>query len=238
MAADAVKIAGVFRYQESPQSYLLVRDLSLPRLATVPLKVSTLKTRQHLAQTLLAHEGKGNGRQLWQSVLARWQRLITQGLLLPAFSVANIDVAGRLLDLQGAFLLAVKDTPTFLLSKEAGRPPIGLGDQLFWVAENFLAPLYAGLFDLDARQLVEEARSWMTDNRFWGSSLGVAEMAELRPGIVAARTERSRLALLQPSVKQHLQTLLPLIAGKNSTEASHIVHAEMASFRQAREETR
>jgi hypothetical protein len=238
LGQDAVKIAGVLRYSEQPQSYLLVRDFSLPRLVTIPLHASTIKTRQHLAQSLLAHEGKVNGRELWQSVLARWQRLITQGLLLPAFSVANIDVAGRLLDLQGAFLLPLTNRSTFLLPNEESRPPVGLGDQLFWVAENFLARLYANLFDLKAQELVEEARSWMTENSFWGEKQIIKEMSVLRPGIVAHGPGLSQMALQNPSVKQRLPSLLRAIEGKQSEDASRIVHAEMESFLLVREGAR
>ncbi len=237
LGEDTVKIAGVFRYEDQPQSYLLVRDFSLPRLATIPLRVSTQKARQHLAHTILAHEGKADGRELWQSVLARWERLIKQGLLMPAFSVANIDVVGRLLDLHGAFLLPIKSAPTFLLSNEPGRPPIGLGDQLFWVAENFLATLYANLFDLNAHQLVEEARSWMNKNNFWGRTQKSEEMSLVRTGVVVTAPV-DKLALINSSVKQRLQNLLPAIEGKNTEEASRLVETEIASFLHAREGTR
>lgn len=167
VTGGVVKVKAVYAYDPSlyPDQFFILRDMTLPRLASVSVKFNTAKS---LAQTAEAYqqELKESGEVAWLRLLERQWKLLLAGWISPTPSIGNYDIAGRTLDMTGGRLFANTGLELFWygMNENLERKMASPLDPLWWVIENALAPLHAALWSIEEQRLKNLARHFLSEH--------------------------------------------------------------------------
>ena len=155
------KVKAVYAYEQTlyPEQFFILRDMPLPRLASVSVKFNTEKS---LATTAEAYQQElaETGDVAWINLLERQWKLLLAGWVAPTPSVGNYDIAGRTLDMAGGRLFAGADLELFWYDGQKVASPL---DPLWWVVVHALAPLHARLWGTDQKRLCTLAHQFLCE---------------------------------------------------------------------------
>lgn len=161
-----VKVKAVYAYDPSlyPDQFFILRDMTLPRLASVSVKFNTVKSLANVAEGY-QQELKESGEEAWINLLERQWKLLLAGWVSPTPSVGNFDIAGRTLDMAGGRLFADVGHELFWygMNENLERKMASPLDPLWWVIEHALVPLHARLWSINEERLKILARRFLSE---------------------------------------------------------------------------
>ena len=166
-AVVAVKALLVYEQLSVPRRFLLLRDMTLPRLVSTSTKFNVDENFRRLANTygkVLEEEGV----QAWIALLERQVRLMKAGWAPASPSIGNYDVAGRTLDMTGGRLfegLGVEFCyydPTAALVRHSS--PLTSTE---WIIKNGWAPLHSKMWSIDESKLLRLAQDYLREQSLY-----------------------------------------------------------------------
>lgn len=147
----AVPVKGVFKYQ-SPENFpdsFLVRDMQLPRLASVPILATTKDSLKNIGLKLEAFFGV-SGKEAWSKLILTFIHQHQKGFVHRSATTANFDIAGRSLDLSGSKFFPGEGLEIFQMQKETPTNPL---ESIFWMIEKYYLPLYSSIWNIPHLEL-------------------------------------------------------------------------------------
>lgn len=148
----AVPVKGIFQYTDrsNGSDCFLIRDMSLPRLATVPIKGSndtTMKNCRHLLENFF----KTEGRDIWLKFTKQIIDTHKMGFVSRSPTTANFDIAGRVIDLYGSTFLKGEDLEIVSYQNDRFENPLA---PVYWIVENYFSQLYSKMLGDSSESLM------------------------------------------------------------------------------------
>ena len=155
------KVKAVLAYDQElyPGQCFILRDMPLPRLASVSVRFNSEKCLRELA-AVYGHELGEAGQEAWGALLKRQWDLLNAGWVARTPAVGNYDVAGRTLDMTGGRLWSGLKHELFWYDESTVSSPL---DSFWWVIENALIPLHASLWKIPGPQLRSSAHQFLCE---------------------------------------------------------------------------